>query len=101
MHAGGDARPAVRAHHAAARAPRNGNKRAAATFLHKVTSHAIEEDTAKAITEQDFVPNLSPMNLTAFGIEKQFMLSHGYIEHDFKVSDWNAPEYAEEAFKSL
>ena len=29
------------------------------------------------------------------------MLSHVYIEHDCKVSDWIAPEYTEEAFKSL
>jgi len=47
------------------------------------------------------MPYLSPMNLKAIEIEKNFMLSHGYIENDFKVSDWVAPEFLEEALKSL
>ena len=44
------------------------------------------------MTAQDFVPNLSPMNLAACDIEQPFMLSHGSIEPDCKVSDGIAPE---------
>ncbi len=33
------------------------------------------------------VPNLSPQNLASVEIGKDFMLSHGYIKHDFDVSE--------------
>ncbi len=49
----------------------------------------------------DFVPYLSPIDPKAIEIAKDFMLSHGYIKNDFKVSDWVAPEFLEEAFRSL
>ena len=39
------------------------------------------------------VPNLSPQNLAAIEIGKDFMLSHGYIKHDFDVHEWAAPEF--------
>jgi hypothetical protein len=29
------------------------------------------------------------------------MLSHGTIENDFQINDWVAPEFLEEALKSL
>jgi len=79
----------------------NANKRAAATLLHRSTFYLTEEMTAKAMEPIDFMPYLSPMNLKAIEIEKDFMLSHGYIENDFKVSDWVAPEFLAEALKSL
>jgi ABC-type nitrate/sulfonate/bicarbonate transport system substrate-binding protein len=79
----------------------NANKRAAATFLHKVTFHPTEEDTAEAIAHLDFVPNLSAMNIAALNIEKDFMLKRGYIENDFPIADWMAPEFADAALKSL
>jgi ABC-type nitrate/sulfonate/bicarbonate transport system substrate-binding protein len=79
----------------------NANKRAAATLLHRSTFYMTEELTAKAMEPIDFMPYLSPMNLKAIEIEKDFMLSHGYIKNDFKVSDWVAPEFLEEALKSL
>ena len=47
------------------------------------------------------VPNLSPQNLVAIDIGKDFMLSHGYIENDFDVREWAAPEFLEEAAKDL
>lgn len=79
----------------------NANKKAAATLLHKVTFHPTEEDTAEAISEMDFVPNLSQENLAALALEKNFMLERGYIENDFDVADWIAPEFAEQAMHSL
>jgi ABC-type nitrate/sulfonate/bicarbonate transport system substrate-binding protein len=48
----------------------------------------------------DFVPNLSPKNLAALQIQQQFLLEHGYIEHDFDVRDWAAPSYLERALAS-
>ncbi len=33
------------------------------------------------------VPNLSPQNLAAIEIGKDFMLSHGYIKNDFDVHE--------------
>jgi ABC-type nitrate/sulfonate/bicarbonate transport system substrate-binding protein len=34
-------------------------------------------------------------------INKDFMLSHGYIENDFDVHEWAAPEFLEQAMKEL
>ena len=47
------------------------------------------------------VPTLSPYNLEALQINKDFMLSHGYIENDFDVYEWAAPEFFEQAAKEL
>jgi hypothetical protein len=41
------------------------------------------------------------MNLAALEIEKNWMLSHGYIKNDFDVHEWAAPEFAEAALKQL
>jgi hypothetical protein len=49
----------------------------------------------------DFVPRLSPHNLAAIEVGKDFMLSHGYIKNDFSVSTWAAPEFLEKAAKEL
>jgi hypothetical protein len=47
------------------------------------------------------VPVLSPYNLEALQINKDFMLKNGYIEHDFDVYKWAAPEFLEQAAKEL
>ena len=47
------------------------------------------------------VPNLSPQNLGAVEIGKDFMLSHGYMKNDFDVQKWAAPEFLEQAAKEL
>ena len=47
------------------------------------------------------MPNLSPQNLAAVEIGKDFMLSHGYIKNDFDVHEWAAPEFLEQAAKEL
>jgi hypothetical protein len=59
------------------------------------------EDTYWNIKNVDMVPNLSPQNLVAIEIGKDFMLSHGYIKHDFDVKKWAAPEFLEQAAKEL
>ena len=43
------------------------------------------------------VPSLSAQNLRCIKIGKDFMVSHGYIKHDFDVDKWAAPEFLERA----
>ena len=79
----------------------NEHKHAAAAILDKQTFYLDVEDTYQGIKHVDLVPNLSPQNLAAIGIGKDFMLSHGYIKHDFDVHEWAAREFLEEAAKQL
>jgi ABC-type nitrate/sulfonate/bicarbonate transport system substrate-binding protein len=79
----------------------NAHKHAAAGLLDKQTFYRDLEDTYRNINEVDMVPNLSPQNLAAIEIGKDFMLSHGYIKNDFDVQAWAAPEFLEQASKEL
>ena len=79
----------------------NEHKHAAAAILDKQTYYLDVEDTYRNILNVDLVPSLSPYNLEALQINKDFMLSHGYIEHDFDVFEWAAPEFMEKAAAEL
>jgi ABC-type nitrate/sulfonate/bicarbonate transport system substrate-binding protein len=79
----------------------NEHKHAAAAILDKQTYYLDVEDTYRNILNVDMVPSLSPYNLEALQINKDFMLSHGYIEHDFDVFEWAAPEFLEKAAAEL
>ena len=79
----------------------NENKHAAAAILDKQTFYLDVEDTYKGIKNVDMVPTLSPQNLAAIEIGKDFMFCHGYIENDFDVHEWAAPEFLEQAAKEL
>ena len=79
----------------------NEHKRAAAAILDKQTFYRDVEDTYHGIRDVDMVPNLSPQNLVSVEIGKDFMLSHGYIERDFDVHEWAAPQFLEEAARQL
>jgi ABC-type nitrate/sulfonate/bicarbonate transport system substrate-binding protein len=79
----------------------NEHKHAAAAILDKQTYYLDVEDTYRNIKNVDMVPNLSPQNLAAIEIGKDFMLSHGYINNDFDVKKWAAPEFLERAAKEL
>jgi ABC-type nitrate/sulfonate/bicarbonate transport system substrate-binding protein len=79
----------------------NEHKNAAAVILNKGTYYLDAEDTCRGIQDVDLVPNLSPQNLAATEINKDFMLSHGYIEKDFDVQKWAAPEFLEKAAAEL
>ncbi len=79
----------------------NEHKHAAAAILDKQTFYLDVEDTYRGIQNVDLVPSLSPYNLQALQINKDFMLSHGYIEHDFDVFEWAAPEFLEKAAAEL
>jgi ABC-type nitrate/sulfonate/bicarbonate transport system substrate-binding protein len=79
----------------------NEHKHAAAAILDKGTFYLDVEDTFRAIREVDMVPSLSPQNLAAVEVGKDFLLGHGYIENDFDVHEWAAPEFLEEAASEL
>jgi len=79
----------------------NQHKHAAAAILDKQTYYLDVEDTYRGIKDVDMVPNLSAYNLEALQINKDFMLSHGYIENDFDVFEWAAPEFLEKAAEEL
>ncbi|MGF1570649.1 MAG: ABC transporter substrate-binding protein [Nodosilinea sp.] len=79
----------------------NEHKHAAAVILDKQTVYLDVEDTYQGIKHIDMVPNLSPQNLAAVEIGKDFMLSHGYIKNDFDVQKWAAPEFLEQASREL
>jgi len=79
----------------------NEHKHAAAAILDKQTFYLDVEDTYRGIKDIDMVPNLSAQNLASVEIGKDFMLSHGYIKHDFDVQKWAAPEFLEQAAKEL
>ena len=52
-------------------------------------------------TNCDMVPSLSPRNMAQIEIGKDFMVSHGYIDNDFDVHEWAAPEFLEQAAQEL
>jgi ABC-type nitrate/sulfonate/bicarbonate transport system substrate-binding protein len=79
----------------------NEHKHAAASILDKQTFYLDVEDTYRGIKDVDMVPNLSPKNLKAVEVGKNFMLSHGYIKNDFDVEKWAAPQFLEQAAKEL
>jgi ABC-type nitrate/sulfonate/bicarbonate transport system substrate-binding protein len=79
----------------------NEHKHAAAAILDKQTFYRDVEDTYRGIKNIDMVPNLSPQNLAAIEIGKDFMHSHGYIKNDFNVREWAAPEFLEQAAREL
>jgi ABC-type nitrate/sulfonate/bicarbonate transport system substrate-binding protein len=79
----------------------NEHKHAAASILDKQTFYLDVEDTYRGIMDVDLVPNLAPKNLKAVEIGKDFMLTHGYIQHDFDVKAWAAPQFLEQAAKEL
>lgn len=73
----------------------------AAAILDKQTFYRDVKDTYRGIEHIDMVPNLSPQNLASIEIGKDFMVSHGYIDNDFDVPDWAAPEFLEQAAQEL
>ncbi len=75
----------------------NANKRATSYILDRQTFYLDADDTYEGIKSIDLVPNLSPQNLASIEVAKDFMLSHGYIQNDFDVQEWAAPEFLEQA----
>jgi ABC-type nitrate/sulfonate/bicarbonate transport system substrate-binding protein len=70
---------------------------AAALLFAKVLPGWDAAVVAESVARFDLVPSLSPRNLAALNLQKDFLLDHGYIKHDFEVSDWADPRFLEEA----
>lgn len=79
----------------------NANRDAAATLLQRISYPPTVADAAASIAGIDFVPNLSARNLAALDLSKRFLLSHGYIQRDFDVKQWAAPQLLAQAHDSL
>jgi len=79
----------------------NAHKRAAAVILNRQTFYADAEDTYEGTRLVDMVPSLSAQNLECIKIGKDFMLQHGYIENDFDVDAWAAPEFLDQGARAL
>jgi len=79
----------------------NDNKRAAAYILNRQTFYLDAEHTYRGIKHVDMVPSLSAQNMECIKIGKDFMLSHGYIKHDFDVDAWARPDFLEKAFEEV
>ena len=79
----------------------NEHKHAAAAILDKQTFYLDVEHTYRGIKNVDMVPSLNAMNMASIEIGKDFMFEHGYIENDFDVQEWAAPEFLEQAAKEV
>ena len=79
----------------------NEHKRAAGSILNRQTFYLDAEDTYQGIKHVDMVPSLDAMNMATIKIGKDFMFEHGYIENDFDVDEWAAPEFLEQAAKEV
>lgn len=79
----------------------NEHKHAAAAILDKGTYYLDVEDTYRGIKDVDMVPTLSLQDLALTELNKDFMLSHGFIKNDFDVQKWAAPEFLEQAAKEI
>ncbi|MBK4999740.1 ABC transporter substrate-binding protein [Pseudomonas sp. S31] len=73
----------------------------AAKIFHEVTYDATVEDVVQVIDGVDFTPSLSPQNLAALDIGKNWLLANGFIHNDFNVAQWAQPQWLGQASASL
>ena len=57
--------------------------------------------TRKTLWDPWFTPNLEPSLVNMLGSQKDFLLEHGLIKHDFSPEEWIDPSYLEEAHRTL
>lgn len=80
----------------------NAHREAAAGILHgQGLFYPTVEDVSRTIARTDFVPRLSPLNLAALEIQKNFLRDHGYIKRDFDVRQWADSRFLEEALRTV
>lgn len=79
------------------------NPEEAAEVLTRVTFYRNARDVRRLLaeTDADLVPSLSPKHLAGLELQKQFLLDHGYIEHDVDVRKWANPTFLEKALAGL
>ena len=79
----------------------NRNPDAAAPIFLRSTVYRDAGEIANALRRYDLVHALSPQLRAGLGIEKKFLLDHGYLKTDFDIDDWADPSYLEEARATL
>jgi ABC-type nitrate/sulfonate/bicarbonate transport system substrate-binding protein len=78
----------------------NENRTAAAQIFQRTTGQDARR-IARLIADVDFVPELSPRNLAALEVQKNFLLDQGYIKRDLDVHAWADDRYLKEALASF
>jgi ABC-type nitrate/sulfonate/bicarbonate transport system substrate-binding protein len=73
------------------------NPEAAAEVFTRVSFFRTPEEALPFVRGVDFTPNLSPKALAGLEIQKQFLLDHGYLRHDFDVRAWADGRFLAEA----
>jgi ABC-type nitrate/sulfonate/bicarbonate transport system substrate-binding protein len=80
----------------------NANRRSAAEIFNRTAARYPSLDAYEtSLGKHDFEPNLSPQAIKGVEIEKNFLLSHGYIQKDFDINDWVDARFLNEAKESL
>lgn len=74
---------------------------AAATLLTRVTFLPGADFIADSLRGRELVPSLAPRNLAALELKKQFLVKHGYLQQDFDLQAWAAPDYLAQALAGL
>lgn len=74
---------------------------AAATLLTRVTFLPGADFIADSLRGRELVPSLAPRNLAALELKKQLLVKHGYLQQDFDLQAWVAPDYLAQALAGL
>ena len=77
------------------------NREEAAEIFVKVT-YAPNAQWARIYLEGlELEPGFAPRSIAALEIQKRFLLDYGYIEKDFDLKEWAAPQFLAEAAEGL
>lgn len=77
------------------------NPEFAVQVFQRTTGYQDARQLLKLLEGVSLVPELSDRNLAALGVQKQFLLEHGYIKNDFDILGWADDRYLKEALRSL
>jgi ABC-type nitrate/sulfonate/bicarbonate transport system substrate-binding protein len=77
------------------------NPEEAAEVFTRVSFFPSREVALRFVRGARFAPDLSPKALAGLEIQKQFLLDHGYLRHDFDVHAWADGRFLASAHASL
>jgi ABC-type nitrate/sulfonate/bicarbonate transport system substrate-binding protein len=77
----------------------NENPTFAAQIFQRTSGYRDTRQILRLLEGVSLVPQLSPRNLAALQVQKDFLLEQGYIERDFDVRDWADDSYLREALQ--
>lgn len=79
----------------------NANPQAAAELFPRFSVLGSAALARQWLAGQDLVPQLSPRNLAALELKKDFLRQRGYLQNDFSVSEWADGRFLAEAAREL